>query len=74
MKTDILIHFLTGVFIVTELVLLASHQLYRNRLKRLYGTGRAYDIESTTNRMYFLRFLLFFLPVVVLLIATHTIG
>jgi hypothetical protein len=73
-KPDILIQFLTALFFVTELVLLASHQLYRHRLKRLYGTGRTYDIESAAKRMYFLRFLLFFVPVVALLIATHTIA
>lgn len=69
-----LIYFFTGLFVVTELFLLAGHQLYHRRLKRLQGTGRMYDIESTTSRKHLLRFLLFFLPIVALLIATHTIG
>jgi hypothetical protein len=73
-KTDLLIQFFTGLFVVTELLLLASHQLYRHRLKRLHGTGRAHDIEAAANRLHLLRFLLFFLPIVVLLIATHTIA
>lgn len=67
MRTDILTVFLIGLFILVEFILLVKHREYRKRLRRLYGTGRVYDIQTASYRMYFLRFLLFLFPVAALL-------
>ncbi len=56
--------------IVVEIILLLRYKVLYNKFKRLNGTGRISDIEVTLSYIKFVRVLLVFVPLMLVLSLT----
>lgn len=57
--------------IVVEIILLLRYKVLYNKFKKLNGTGRISDIEATLSYIKFVRLLLVFVPLMLILSLTN---